>query len=337
MSVTADAIAAGDVLGTITLPIEDTKIAAKRVSSLPPVTTSSSEDYIEACARSNQKASLRDPLTALFQAEKLPLLPDEAKYIHENGTSRPACSALWNRLSRVSQDEIEGLIYDASINRLRSKVSVGAFVAEAGNWAATAAWEPVFAPPPPADIQPSPDCPSTATALFNGSISEPWFQTMQSLMLREQKVSDIYAEKPIYGEFVTRIEMARQEHLYPILWKEQKLGMEDRSLDVHSERAIAIADGEDQKHLLFWHLSLTSRNPAVQPPVPGAVRAVIEPFVKKWVDEIKMPAVWLEAGSERARDVYGYLGFRVVDEIVVGEDEHGNGIKTWCMIYTRDE
>jgi len=49
-----------------------------------------------------------------------------------------------------------------------------------------------------------------------------------------------------------------------------------------------------------------------------------------------MPVVWLEAGSARARDVYGYLGFRVVDEIVVGEDEDGNGIKTWCMAYTRD-
>ncbi|KAG4218801.1 hypothetical protein PC116_g32719 [Phytophthora cactorum] len=38
--------------------------------------------------------------------------------------------------------------------------------------------------------------------------------------------------------------------------------------------------------------------------------------------------VWLEAGSERARDVYAHFGFREVGEVVTG------GVKTWGMIYT---
>lgn len=38
--------------------------------------------------------------------------------------------------------------------------------------------------------------------------------------------------------------------------------------------------------------------------------------------------VWLEAGSERARDIYAHFGFRNMGEVQVKE------VGTWGMIYT---
>ncbi|KAK5089335.1 hypothetical protein LTR70_007132 [Exophiala xenobiotica] len=332
MSIAANAAAASDVVGTISTPNEEFKTTVKGRNGLPPVTTSSSEEYLEACARSNKKASRYDPLTLLFQAEKLPPLWNEPTFTDEQGLSRPTYSALRNRLARSSK--VESLIYESSIRRIRYKARIGAFVAEAANWAATTTWEPVFAPPPPAHVENDVESVGSNTATPDGSNSEPWLAVMESLMSEGETVSDIYAQRPIFAEFLTRIEMARRKHLYPLLWKSKHTDGHDRKFDEHTEKAFAM-DGNGQKHLLFWHLSVTSRNPAVQPPVPGAVRAVIEPFVKKWVDELGMPVVWLEAGSARARDVYSYFGFRVVEEIAVGEDEVGNTIKTWCMAYTR--
>ena len=325
------AAAASDVMGTVLPPTQDVKPAQTSKGRSLPVTTSSSEQYIAACARSNKKASLYDPLTTLFQAEKLPPIANESIYTDESGLCRPTFSALRSRQAQISQDNIEDLIYESSLNRIRSKACIGAFVAEAGDWAATTTWEPVFAPPR-LDTDIDKESGGGTAASFDDS--EPWFEVMKSLVLRQERMSDIYVQRPVYVEFITRIEIARRKHLYPIIWEAKSSNIDESNLDPHTREALAVG-GRDLKHLLFWHLSVTSRNPAVQPPVPGAVRAIIEPFVKKWVDEIGMPAVWLEAGNVRARDVYGYLGFRVVDEIVVGKDEHGNGIKTWCMIYTK--
>ena len=336
MSITSNATVASDIVGTVSALSGELKTAVQDRNSLPSVTTSSSQEYIEACASSNKKASRHDSLSTLFQAEKLPSPRNEATYTDENGLSRPTFAALWDRLAQTSQDEIENLIYESSIGRIRSKARFGAFVAEAGNWAATTTWEPVFAPPPPAHADNDAESIVSNAAALKAADSEPLLAVMKSLMLREERVSDIYAQKPVFAEFVTRIEIARRKHLYPLLWKSQHTNDLDRKFDEHTQKVFATC-GNAQKHLLFWHLSVTSRNPVVQPPVPGAVRAIIEPFVKKWVDELGMPAVWLEAGNARARDVYGYLGFRVVEEIVVGEDEAGNGIKTWCMMYTRKQ
>jgi hypothetical protein len=50
---------------------------------------------------------------------------------------------------------------------------------------------------------------------------------------------------------------------------------------------------------------------------------------------------WLEATNEHARDIYIYLGFRVVEEVVLGEGrcdrlgnlvEGGEGVKLYAMI-----
>jgi hypothetical protein len=95
----------------------------------------------------------------------------------------------------------------------------------------------------------------------------------------------------------------------------------------------------------YWHLSMMVRDPDVQPPVKGAVRAVIEPFMRK-AEEDGLP-IWIEAGSARARDVYGYLGFELLEEMRSGNGTHradgypavngedAPGVPTWFMIYNK--
>ena len=90
----------------------------------------------------------------------------------------------------------------------------------------------------------------------------------------------------------------------------------------------------------YWHLSLMARDP--QRNDKGAVRAVIEPYIQRAREE-GVP-VWLEAGNERARDVYMWVGrFRVIGEIVSGKGEfdkagrragegRGEGVRTWLMV-----
>ncbi|OTB13506.1 hypothetical protein K445DRAFT_304275 [Daldinia sp. EC12] len=111
-------------------------------------------------------------------------------------------------------------------------------------------------------------------------------------------------ERPLFRSFADGVEELMRVHLYPI-----------------AERVSA---GR------YWKLSLMARDPAVEY-VPGAVRAVMVPFMEKFTSDQNeggaMP-VWLEAGSERARDIYAHFGFREVGEVVTG------GVKTWGMIYT---
>lgn len=98
--------------------------------------------------------------------------------------------------------------------------------------------------------------------------------------------------------------------------------------------------GEGQK---YWHLSMMVRDPTRQPPLKGAVRAVIEPYLRK-AKEDGLP-IWIEAGSARARDVYGYMGFELLEEIRNGAGTHradgypavngedASGVPIWFMIY----
>ena len=64
----------------------------------------------------------------------------------------------------------------------------------------------------------------------------------------------------------------------------------------------------------------------------GAVRAIIEPLVERARQE-RVP-VWLEAGNERARDVYEWVGgFRVVGEVWSAKGrEEGEGVVTYLMV-----
>ena len=101
--------------------------------------------------------------------------------------------------------------------------------------------------------------------------------------------------------------------------------------------------GPEQK---FWHLSMMARDPLVQPPVKGAVRAVIEPYLRR-AEEDGLP-VWLEAASARARDVYAYMGFETLEQANIGEGTHradgypavdgedAPGVPIWFMIYNHN-
>ncbi|KAL1880024.1 hypothetical protein Daus18300_001387 [Diaporthe australafricana] len=123
----------------------------------------------------------------------------------------------------------------------------------------------------------------------------------------EQVIEEISREKPIFAKFLKEYEEARREVF-----------------------------GDLRR---FWVLSLMARDP--ERTDKGAVRAVIEPFVAK-AREDGVP-LWLVAGNERARDVYGYFGFRVVKvlrsfptERMKCEgglsEEDKEGVRTWCMV-----
>ena len=71
----------------------------------------------------------------------------------------------------------------------------------------------------------------------------------------------------------------------------------------------------------------------------GLIRALVDPYLQKAADE-GVPA-WLEATTKHSRDVYEHLGFREVDQIVIGEGkadvagnitDGGKGITIFCMI-----
>ncbi|KIV94648.1 hypothetical protein PV10_02393 [Exophiala mesophila] len=86
--------------------------------------------------------------------------------------------------------------------------------------------------------------------------------------------------------------------------------------------------GTKQKPYL---LTLMARDPNRKD--KGAVRAVIEPFVEKAKQE-GVP-LWLIAGNQRARDVYGWLGFREVQVFYSyphPRKPQDEGIPSWCMV-----
>jgi len=72
----------------------------------------------------------------------------------------------------------------------------------------------------------------------------------------------------------------------------------------------------------------------------GAVRAVIDPYLKKAKEE-GVPA-FLAATNAHARDVYVHLGFKVVEEVTIGKGvidkegsivEGGEGVILYAMVY----
>ncbi|RYP72012.1 hypothetical protein DL771_004481 [Monosporascus sp. 5C6A] len=171
----------------------------------------------------------------------------------------------------LSPESIRQMTYDSAMARLAAKIHHGAFVAEAAGFSAVACWEP---------------------------------ESIYEKPRADMNAEAIKATRPIYAEFLEKLQPVRKKHLWPV--------------------ADRMSRGR------FWHLCLMARDPTV-PHVEGAVRALIVPFMKKFTsadqDEGPLP-VWLEAGSERARAVYAHFGFR---EVGVWEVR---GIKTWGMIYT---
>lgn len=291
----------------------DVRIAVRVPAKPPTISGSSSEDYMEACARSDSRASITSPLFRHFEAEKLPPLENEEYFTDALGNRSPTSETLLRRLARISDAEMEVMIFKACMGRLRNRI-VGAFVAEAGNFAASTCWEPRYAPP------------------------ESETSTSEDLVPVPNRTSP---DRPVYTLFNAKIEAAKRKYLYPVLQEHARTASSEylaQPVCPFTRKALALNETGDKSdpRLMYWKLSMTSRDPTVQPAVPGAVRAVIEPYVKRWINEDKMPAVWLEAGGPRARDVYQWLGFRVVDDIPLGHDDQGQPIVVWCMIHTRD-
>ncbi|KAI0901289.1 hypothetical protein F4806DRAFT_188310 [Annulohypoxylon nitens] len=233
-------------IGTAPLPVESPDLPTS--TDLPPVTTGTSERYIEGAARAVARAAATDPLTVLFQDEKLP--PGQS-------------------VADLDAPGIQHLVYEASLTRLHTKLADGGFVVEAGNFAAVACWQP-------------------------GRVGEP------------SVPAEILAQRPAFKVFIEGVMELKKRHLYPF--------------------AQRVSGGR------YWKLSLMARDPEIEY-VPGAVRAVLVPFMKRFASDQNeggaMP-VWLEAGSERARDIYAHFGFRNMGEVRV------KGVGTWGMIYTGD-
>lgn len=118
--------------------------------------------------------------------------------------------------------------------------------------------------------------------------------------LSEEQFQAIALERPIFAQFVRDIQSA----------------------------TLACFGDLNQPH---WKLSLMARDPNRKD--KGAVRMVIEPFVKRAKKE-KMPLV-LVAGNTRARDVYAYFGFRVEQVLwsyPQDSREGDEGVPTWFMV-----
>ncbi len=89
----------------------------------------------------------------------------------------------------------------------------------------------------------------------------------------------------------------------------------------------------------YYHLQFLARNPDV-PLIPGAVTAVIQPFLDRARAE-GVPA-WLEAVDERSVRLYEHFGFHLVEKVTMGKgkvnafgwpEDGGEGVSGWCMIY----
>lgn len=143
----------------------------------------------------------------------------------------------------------------------------------------------------------------------------------------------------VCDEWCSRIHTIKKKYLAAVVV--QSSGPTDDSDEAAATAAIPAPVPQPPHLRPHWHLSFLARNllPGV-PRVPGAISAVIRPFLEKACEE-GVP-VWLEASGINARDVYLHYGFRVVEEVVCGvgkvtEDgwpqEGGPGASAWAMIY----
>lgn len=145
--------------GTAPLPADPPSLR-DRATALPPVTTGTSERYIQGLASAVSRASATDPLTVAFQTEKLP----------------PGQTA-----ADLDLPAMQRIVYESATTRLDVKLAAGAFIAEAGGFAAVACWEP-------------------------GRIGHPHRTDGKTL-----------ADRPLFAEFLTKVSETMREHLYPII------------------------------------------------------------------------------------------------------------------------
>ncbi|KAI0384815.1 hypothetical protein F5Y04DRAFT_221627 [Hypomontagnella monticulosa] len=145
--------------GTAPLPVDPPSLQ-DRAPALPPVTTGTSAHYIRGLASAVSRASATDPLTVAFQTEKLP----------------PGQSA-----ADLDLPALQRIVYNSATTRLDAKLAAGAFIVEAGGFAAVACWEP-------------------------GRVGLPHRTAKEDLV-----------ERPLFAEFLRKVSDTMQEHLYPIV------------------------------------------------------------------------------------------------------------------------
>jgi hypothetical protein len=91
----------------------------------------------------------------------------------------------------------------------------------------------------------------------------------------------------------------------------------------------------------FYHLAIMARDPELDgEETDRAMKACLMPFLDKAKQE-GLP-VWLETATVEMRDYYAGLGFRAVEEVVIGKGrvdargwpvEGGEGVRCWPMIW----
>jgi len=88
----------------------------------------------------------------------------------------------------------------------------------------------------------------------------------------------------------------------------------------------------------FYHLAMLAKDPNRD--AAAAAKACMEPFLARAKGE-GLP-VYLETASEASKQDYRDLGFRVCEEVVIGQgrvnaqgwpQQDGEGVKTWAMIW----
>ncbi|OTA79452.1 hypothetical protein M434DRAFT_402071 [Hypoxylon sp. CO27-5] len=127
--------------------------------NLPPVTTGTSDSYIQGLATAVSRASATEPLTVMFQGEKLP--PGQS-------------------VADLDLASIQRMIYETAVTRLTTKLAAGAFIAEAGGFAAVACWVP-------------------------GKVGQPYASH-----------ASVLPQRPLFARFLEGWTDMMRRHLYPI-------------------------------------------------------------------------------------------------------------------------
>lgn len=201
------------------------------------VHTSIEQTLIARFATVNAAAGLSDPFTLLTNAEKhaIPVSSITHEHLHAGNCAR-----------------------------IRQKLSDGAIMVEAGDFAAVACWEP-----------------PASTAKIEASDGDLLFPA--------------FAQRPMMHSYVHQ----------SATWRRKALRGRD-----------------------YWHLSLMARDPRRRD-VKGAVRSVLEAGI--WWAKFEGVPIWLEAGNQRAREVYAAFGFMELG--VTWHGKEGAQVPIWMMIW----
>ncbi|RVX68606.1 hypothetical protein B0A52_07033 [Exophiala mesophila] len=180
---------------------------------------------------------------------------------------------------------------------------------ESGDFTAAALWEPPdFCGIPPSQARANP-----------GPILQEWRSTARKLKAKYLSVPDTGPHSYDQPAAPSQSSGAPSEDPYPA----------DFNKDT------------DYETRPFYHLAILARDPDVdQKTSSAAFVATMDVLLNKAKQE-RVP-VYLETAAVSSRDEYQQLGFKVLEEVVIGKGrvdasgwpkEGGEGVKTWALIY----